>query len=142
MYQVPDFNLGTGAISIGPVATPGIVALAIFLVAVYALSYGKGPKTGNLPFLNPPIPFDFGNRRRIKEYTENSRQLMQQGRKLYPNQPYAMYTELGDETIVLPTHMVNEVKRHPALGFSEGAEEVTTTYPAFSEFARYDINYS
>lgn len=124
MYQVPELSLRTGAISIGPVVTPGIFALAVFLFAIYALGSAKGTKSGNLPLLNPPIPFDFGNRRRLKEYTENSLQLLEKGRKLYPNQPYAMFTELGHETVVLPTHLINEVKRHPALGFSEGAEEV------------------
>lgn len=124
MSQAPDFDLRTGRVFIGPVASSGLLAAIIFLLAVYALGFSKKSNSGNLPFVNPPIPFDFGNRRRLKDFTQNSLEILKTGRAMYPNEPYLIFSELGHETVVLPTHMINEVKRHPAMGFSEGAGEV------------------
>lgn len=115
--------------AITPTSSSGILLAIVFALTVYAFSFTKNAST-NLPIINPPIFLDFGNRRRLQEFTENSLEILKKGRDMHPDQPYLLFSPFGDETLMLPTSLIEEVKSHPALGFSEGAEDVSSTlYP-------------
>lgn len=125
-HESPDFKIGAGMMSITTASSSGLFIAIIFILTVYAFSF-KTSASARLPIINPPRFLDFGNRRRLQEFTENSLEILKKGRDTYPDQPYLVFSPFGAQTVMLPTSLIDEVKSHPALGFSEGAEDVSST---------------
>lgn len=123
MSESPVLELGAGKFVIGP-TTSGLAAGLAFIIIMYALLANQGDSK-NLPVFNPAKAWDFMNRRRVGEFMSKSAAMLKESKVKYADQPYILFTELG-ETVVVPPHLIEEVKSHPSLEFSEGAELVNT----------------
>ncbi|KAF6807698.1 cytochrome p450 [Colletotrichum musicola] len=101
---------------------------AILLLSITYCAGGSRPK---LPVLNPKTT--------TQEFMVRSKQLFEEGRKKFPNQPYMIKTYLGN-AVVLPPRMLNEVKNLLELDFWPAVEKDHNGHlPGFEPFkANYE----
>lgn len=88
----------------------------LFLVAFYS----TGQKKANVPELNPPksllrLP-GIVSAEQTQSFIRHSKELIKAGRTKFPDQPYRLYSYLGD-SIILPPRLINEIRNEPALDF-------------------------
>lgn len=75
------------------------------------------------PEINLKKSFEFSAQARVQDFIARSKDILSAGRTRYPNQPYRVYTDLG-EVFVLPSSFVDELRSHPSLDFENIARDV------------------
>jgi hypothetical protein len=93
-----------------------IVVAFLFLLAVYS----TGHKRADVPELNPPksrlrLP-GIVSAEQTQSFIRHSQELIKAGRARFPDQPYRLYSYIGD-SIILPPKFINEIRNEPALDF-------------------------
>ncbi|KAF6804755.1 cytochrome p450 [Colletotrichum sojae] len=103
----------------------------ITAILLLSVTYCAGVRRPKLPILNPKTT--------TKEFMLKSKQLFEEGRKKFPNQPYMMQTYLGN-AVVLPPQMLDEVKNLLELDFWPAVEKDHNGHlPGFEPFkANYE----
>ncbi|WYZ44784.1 hypothetical protein EsH8_VIII_000100 [Colletotrichum jinshuiense] len=111
------------------------LCLGIILIGVFTLVPHMRKPSRKLPHINPREHFDFFNQKRKKNFLFSARQLMDNGRKRFPGQPYRLMTDVG-ETIVIPPEFVHNIRNEPGLSFMESfSENFHPQLPGFDGFA-------
>lgn len=86
------------------------------------------------PLINPRSWLDISGKKRKLEYIPNCAKYMELGRKLFPDRPYRMATDMG-EILVLPTTWAHEVRNDPNLSLNEVLRaDFHVGYPGFEPF--------
>lgn len=107
---------------------PYVIVALLFLLAVYS----TGQKKANVPELNPPksrlrlpgiVPAE-----QTQSFVQHSKELFKAGRAKFPDQPYRIYSYLGD-SVVLPPKFINEVRNEQALDLQASAKQGGRTPP-------------
>lgn len=88
----------------------------LFLVAFYS----TGQKKASVPELNPPksrlrLP-GVVSAEQTQSFIRHSKELIQAGRAKFPDQPYRLYSYLGD-SIIIPPSFINDIRNEQALNF-------------------------
>lgn len=93
-----------------------VVVAFLFLLAVYS----TGQKRADVPKLNPPKSWlrlpGIVSAEQTQDFIRHSQDLIKAGRAKFPDQPYRLYSYLGD-SIILPPKFINEIRNQPALDF-------------------------
>ncbi|KAF4992095.1 hypothetical protein FDECE_13817 [Fusarium decemcellulare] len=94
----------------------------------------NGQKSQKFPELNPKRRFELTNRRRLKEFIQNSRALLAKGRTTYSGRPYKLCCDWG-EVIVIPPEILEELKNDPRLDRNAPTQDDFHSYlPGFQAF--------
>lgn len=72
---------------------------ALFIGGVYIM---KTSRVHEIATLNPKKRWEFSNSRRRAEFMKYSKDLLTQGRKKFWHQPYKLYTDWGEVTVLSP----------------------------------------
>lgn len=105
-----------------------IVTAFLFLLVIYNTT---SQKKARVPELNPPksrirLPGYVGADQ-AQDFVRNSKDLMVAGRAKFPDEPYRLYSYLGD-SIVVPPNLINEIRNEPSLDMQESATIVGQTH--------------
>lgn len=97
------------------------VVAFLFLLAIYS----TGQKKADVPELNPPksrlrlpgiVPAE-----QAQNFIRHSQELFKAGRAKFPDQPYRLYSYLGD-SIIIPPKYINDIRNEQALDFQISAQ--------------------
>lgn len=121
-------DLGSGSFMIpSPTERPlaYIVTAFMFLLVIYSTTIQRKAK---VPELNPPksrvrFPGYIGADQ-AQDFARNSKDLMVAGRAKFPNQPYRLYSYLGD-AVIIPPNLINEIRNEPSLDFQDSSSFVS-----------------
>lgn len=98
-----------------------VVVAFLFLLAFYS----TGQKKADVPELNPPksrlklpgiVPAE-----QTQNFIRHSQELFKAGRAKFPDQPYRLYSYLGD-SIIIPPKFINDIRNEQALDFQISAQ--------------------
>lgn len=127
-YLPRKFDLGsdsfvTPSLAVRPLAY--IVTAFMFLLVIYSTASQRKAK---VPELNPPksrirVPGYVGADQ-AQDFARNSKDLMVAGRAKFPDQPYRLYSYLGD-AVIIPPNLINEIRNEPSLDFQNSSEFVS-----------------
>lgn len=121
-------DLGSGSFVIpSPVEQPlaYVATVFMFFLVIYSTTSQKKAK---IPELNPPksllkipgvVPAD-----QAQDFVQNSKDLFVAGRAKFPDQPYRLYSYLGD-AIMIPPNLINEIRNESSLDFQNSAGNVS-----------------
>lgn len=101
---------------------PYLVTATLFILLVYS----QRDSYPDLPRLNPKKPTELTWRGRLLDWMGRSAELLDEGRRQFPDRPYKIFTEAGD-TIMIPPKYVHELKSNRALEFGQPASEVSSS---------------
>ncbi|KAF5630083.1 ent-kaurene oxidase [Fusarium sp. NRRL 52700] len=76
---------------------------AISLITILVVNFSFFSHEEKYPFLIPKKPLELTDRRVVKEFLANSRNLLSSSRKVYKDQPYRAHTELGNVLVIPPS---------------------------------------
>lgn len=98
-----------------------VVAAFLFLLVFYS----TGQKKAHIPELNPPksrlgLP-GIVSAEQAQSFIHHSQELFKAGRAKFPDQPYRLYSYLGD-SVVIPPKFINEIRNEQALDFQISAQ--------------------
>ncbi|KAF4499445.1 Ent-kaurene oxidase [Fusarium agapanthi] len=85
------------------------VLSAVSLVTILVVNFSFFTQEEKYPFLIPKKPLELTDRRVVKEFLTNSKNLLAKSRTAYKDQPYRAYTELG-KVLVIPPSWVEALK--------------------------------
>ncbi|KAI3321282.1 cytochrome P450 monooxygenase [Xylariaceae sp. AK1471] len=138
--ETPAFHFGFPSLeedwSSRAFAYPVSYVLATVLVMVVAYSWDTThPSVKKLPYVNPPSFFSSAKAKH--KFLSSAKALLQESRKLYPNQPYRMTTEYG-EVVMLNSEWGDDVRNDPNLSFmGTFAQERMMEIPGFEPLATF-----
>ncbi|KAK2005849.1 cytochrome P450 [Colletotrichum eremochloae] len=93
------------------------LAVAFFLVVLTVVSLKPSqPHLKHLPVVNPPKSKFQSSMETTRQYLAQSKNLIERGRKLWPNQPFRMFTDQGS-VVVLPLSLGQEIRNFKELDF-------------------------
>jgi hypothetical protein len=118
-------NLRWGLPSVPPPTEQPLAYVIVAFLLLLAV-YSTGEKKANIPALNPPrsmlrLPGS-ASAQQIQDFIRHSKDLIKAGGARYPDQPYRLYTYLGD-AVVLPPKFINEIRNDPGLDLQLVAEK-------------------
>lgn len=117
-----SFDLVLGTYSIPSPAEKPIPYLAtVFLF--FVLFYAMGDSGAKLPEVNPLKAFELTNSRRMREFVQNSKDIMLRAKSTFGKNPYKMHTDWGN-VIVLAPEFIHELRSDPRLDFITPACDV------------------
>ncbi|KAI3390252.1 hypothetical protein diail_10859, partial [Diaporthe ilicicola] len=111
-------DLGSGSFVIPSPAEQPLAYLMTAFMFVLVIYSTTGQKKAKVPDLNPPksrvkfpgvIPAE-----QRRDFVQNSKDLFMAGRAKFPDQPYRLYSYLGD-AVIIPPNMINEIRNEEAL---------------------------
>ncbi|KAL1852804.1 hypothetical protein Daus18300_012048 [Diaporthe australafricana] len=113
-------DLGSGSFVIPSPAEQPLAYVAtvfMFFLVIYSTTSQKKAK---VPELNPPkslfkIP-GFISADLAQDFVQNSKDLLVAGRAKFPDQPYRLFSYLGD-AVMIPPNMINEIRNESSLDF-------------------------
>ncbi|KAF4450286.1 putative cytochrome P450 monooxygenase (lovA) [Fusarium austroafricanum] len=106
----------------------------IALLTLFILRYSLLDRVVKYPILNPKKPLEFTSSRVIKEFIDDSKNILAQGRSLYRDQPYRANTDWG-EVVMIPPQFIDPLKSHKNLDFRTPAGDDSHAYvPGFEPF--------
>lgn len=127
----PPLHLTTKTV---PYAVTVILVLAVIISVHVQYSSSRNVRK-KLPILNPKRPFELTTARTRHEYDMHSWDMMYQGIRKYPDQPFRVLSKELDDIVVLPPRYANEIKNDARFSFSA---LVTNTFhgnlPGFGTF--------
>lgn len=93
-----------------------VVVAFLFLLTVYS----TGQKKADVPELNPPksrlrLP-GVVSAEQTQNFIRHGQELVKAGRAKFPDQPYRLYSYVGD-AVMLPPKFINEIRNEKALDF-------------------------
>jgi tRNA 2-selenouridine synthase SelU len=100
------------------------VLSAISLVTLLVVNFSFFTREEKYPVLIPKKPFEFTNRRIVKEFIANSRTLLANARIVHKDQPYRAYTEIG-KVLVIPPSWIDALKSNRQLDFQTTVQDVS-----------------
>ncbi|ETS75487.1 hypothetical protein PFICI_12431 [Pestalotiopsis fici W106-1] len=104
-----------------------ISVAAIFLVFIYHVK----SQSQDFPYLNPKKRFALTASAVRKEFMTSSRTILSKGRFQYPDTPCMVNSEWG-EVLVLPPHLINELRNDPRLDYLRVTQDDSHAYiPGF-----------
>jgi hypothetical protein len=120
--------LGSGSFLIPSPAERPLAYIAtafLFLLVIYSAT---GQKKAKIPELNPPksrlrFPGYIGADQ-AQDFARNSKDLMVAGRTKFPNEPYRLYSYLGD-AVIIPPNLINEIRNESSLDFQDSSSFVS-----------------
>ncbi|KAL0942070.1 trichothecene c-8 hydroxylase [Colletotrichum truncatum] len=96
--------------------------------------YGFDRRGVKIPEINPAINFDIGNRRRMADFVQNSKDLMIRARQKFGQNPYKLFSEWGN-VVVLPPEYLDELRNDPRLDILTPLNEDNNgSIPGFEPF--------
>lgn len=107
-----------------------------FMLMLLAYAVGDHGSKPEIPELNPSIPLDFTNRRRINEFSQNSKQMLLKGKAQFGSNLHRLRCAWGD-VFVVPPQVMHEVRNDPKLGAAEAQADVSRA--VFAGFVSYPI---
>lgn len=98
-----------------------VVVAFLFLLAFYS----TGQKKADIPELNPPksrlrLP-GVVSTEQAQSFIRHSQELFKAGRAKFPDQPYRLYSYLGD-SVIIPPKLINDIRNEEALDFQISAQ--------------------
>ncbi|POS71913.1 cytochrome P450 [Diaporthe helianthi] len=114
-----DSNVKSDLLAVPPLL--GQPLAYVFVAFIFLLAfYSTGQKKANVPELNPPksrlrLP-GIVSAEQTQSFLRHSKELFLDGRAKFPNQPYRLYSYLGD-SIIIPPNLINEIRNEKALEF-------------------------
>lgn len=93
-----------------------VVVVFLFLLTIYS----TGQKRADVPELNPPksrlrLP-GIVSAQQTQNFIRHGQDLVKAGRAKFPDQPYRLYSYVGD-AVMLPPKFINEIRNEKALDF-------------------------
>ncbi|ROW00374.1 hypothetical protein VMCG_07263 [Cytospora schulzeri] len=116
---------------------PYAVTAILILVVIVSVHVHSSSNNGHkkVPVLNPKGPFELTTARTRHEYDMNSWDMMYQGMRKYPDQPFRILSGELQDIMVLPPRYANEIKNDDRFSF---ASLVTKSFhgnlPGFGTF--------
>jgi len=104
-------------------------------VVVLLLTFWLRPEQDDLPELNPRMPPELTDRRRILDFIRNSKTILQNGRVRFKDKPYKVMSEWG-RMVVLPPECVDELRSDPRMYFTTPVTDVS-----FKSYAANGMNF-
>jgi hypothetical protein len=100
------------------------VVVFLFLLAVYS----TGQKKADVPELNPPksrlrLP-GIVSAEQTENFIRHGQELIKAGRAKFPDQPYRLYSYLGD-SVIIPPRFINDIRNEKALDFRIAFKKVS-----------------
>nr|CEG04886.1 unnamed protein product [Fusarium clavum] len=108
----------------------GITVFTLFIVQFSLLDRG-----GKYPLLNPKGSFELTTNRVVREFINDSKNILEKGKSLFKGQLYRANTDWG-QVVVIPPQFLDALKSHKDLNFIIPAQDDSHCYlPGFEPFA-------
>lgn len=113
-----------------PAPTDQPLAYAVVAFLFLLAFYSTGQKKAHIPELNPPksrlslpgiVPAE-----QAQNFIRHSQELFKAGRAKFPDQPYRLYSYLGD-SVIIPPKLINEIRNEKSLDFGISAQYASHT---------------
>lgn len=108
-----------------PAPTDQPLAYAVVAFLFLLAFYSTGQKKADIPELNPPksrlrlpgvVPAE-----QTQDFIRHSQELFKAGRAKFPDQPYRLYSYLGD-SVIIPPKFINDIRNEQSLDFQISAQ--------------------
>ncbi|WXC61722.1 hypothetical protein SNK03_007595 [Fusarium graminearum] len=108
----------------------GITVLTLFIVQFPLFNGG-----GKYPLLNPKGSFELTTNRVVREFINDSINILEKGKSLFKGQIYRANTDWG-QVVVIPHQFLDALKSHRDLDFTTPAKDDSHAYiPGFEPFS-------